>query len=84
MLEINFNLMLCTHRHAHTLKYAQNGHTPIRPPHSTDVMVFFVVVAVAVGVNELQQENGENSTATGIAWAAAAAETASSNGSLVG
>lgn len=82
MLEINFNLMLCTHRHAHTLKYAQNGHTPIRPPHSTDAMVFFVVVAV--GVNELQQENGENSTATGIAWAAAAAETASSNGSLVG
>lgn len=63
-------------------------HTKVRPkwphaytpPHSTAAMVF-VVVAV---VNELQQENGENSTATGIAWAAAAAETASSNGSLVG
>lgn len=83
MLEINFNLMLCTHRHAHTLKYAPkwpDGHTP---PHSTAAMVFFVLVVV-VAVNELQQENGENSTATGIAWAAAAAETASSNGSLVG
>lgn len=67
----------------------QNAHTPTlpyahQPAPTAATFLVAVVVSVAVAVNELQQENGESPTATGIAGAAAAAETASSNGSLVG